>query len=113
MTTFRPAASAAAGGVATRPTASTAARAVMTARRTVRWLDARWAPRGDTGNALASSPPESRAWGTATVVGAADGGGARAQRGARARDAWDGGRSGEPIVGGADGRTTDAGSSTG
>src|SRR6476646_8898949 len=78
MTTFLPAASATCGCVVSPPTARTAARAVMAANRTVRWPDARWAPFGDTGNALASSPPERRAWGTATVVWAAHG-----QEGAR------------------------------
>src|SRR3954453_18955677 len=39
----------------------------MTVSRTARWVDARWAPFAGTGKTLASSLPERRAWGQATV----------------------------------------------
>src|SRR5438034_911752 len=69
MTTFLPAAATFSGWVASPPTARTAAIMVMAINRTV-WNDrrrhARWAPCWVTGNALASSPPERRAWGAVT-----------------------------------------------
>src|SRR5258708_38935020 len=70
MTTFLPAAAATSGWAASPPTAMTEASAAIAMRRNdpkVRRPDALWAPWWDTGNALASSPPEHRAWGAVTV----------------------------------------------
>src|SRR4051812_37564355 len=80
-----------------RPMTRAAAR-VIALSRAVRWEDARWAPSAGTGNLLASSLPERRAWGQATVGGAAGAGrgsGRRARhrgRGARAMRGRGGGR---------------------
>src|SRR5436190_17567594 len=95
MTTFLPAAAATCGWAAIPPTASTAASIARAKNRTDRWRDALWAPSWATGNGLASSLPERRAWGAATVGVVPPTAGRRA-RGARRRgrpdDAWDGGR---------------------
>src|SRR6476646_2985632 len=74
MTTFWPAAATADGWIASPPTARTEAMTATPKGRMVendRRRDALWAPSWDTGNALASSPPEHRAWGAETVGGAA------------------------------------------
>src|SRR5215210_7087767 len=76
MTTFLPEASAI-WVLAARPPAArmeaSAATAISRITRNGRWTDALWAPSWETGNALASSPPEHRAWGAVTVGHAAGG----------------------------------------
>src|SRR5215210_2310409 len=81
MTTFLPAAATSFGWLTRPPTAKAAAMSRVTLSRSDRWPDALWAPLLGTGKTLASSLPEHRAWGTATVVvpPAAEG---RARRGA-------------------------------
>jgi hypothetical protein len=59
--------------------------------------DALWAPFWDTGNALASSPPEHRAWGAVTVGGAAGDRRARGHASVRGARGW--GRSGRGPTG--------------
>src|SRR5262245_17509500 len=71
MTTFMSDTAAAAGRAATPLAANVAAIVRLTASRRSLWPDALWAPSWATGNALASSLPEHRAWVTVTVVGAA------------------------------------------
>src|SRR6476620_6566799 len=94
MTTFMPAAATGSGWVASPPTARTEAMAAMPMSRMLEndlRRDALWAPSWATGNALASSPPEHRAWGAVTVGDAAGDRRARgrASEGALRRDGGD------------------------
>ena len=65
--------------------------AISRSDRNERRRDARWAPSWDMGNALASSPPEHRAWGAVTVGVLPPVAGERAdtRRGARREDGGD------------------------
>src|SRR5262245_15169634 len=62
MTTFARAVAASTGWAAKRVVATTAAIVIPTTIRRIRLADALWAPSWATGNGLASSLPEHRAW---------------------------------------------------